>query len=137
MGLFRQMKDMKDAVKAAPALVDQAQQMAAAAQQYQAQAMAQQQAVMGDAVAHQMAASGRLQAQPGGLDAIAGVGLPLYATIVKAIAPHGYDQSLLPGIAASHGIRADDWQRAHDGWNDRIQRDPGVARAFSDTYRSI
>lgn len=137
MGLFKQMKDMKDAVKAAPALVDQAQQMAAAAQQYQAQAMAQQQSVMGDAVAHQMAASGQLQAQPGGLEAIAGVGLELYATIVKAIAPLGYDQSLLPGIAASHGIATDAWQQAHDGWNARIQDDPAVARAFSDVYRSV
>lgn len=137
MGLFKQMKDMKDAVKAAPALVDQAQQMAASAQQYQAQAMAQQQSVMGQAVAHQMAATGQLQPQAGGLDAIAGVGLQQYATIVKAIAPLGYDQSLLPGIAASHGIAADDWQQAHDGWNARIQDDPAVARAFSDVYRSI
>ena len=117
MGLFKQMKDMKDAVKAAPGLVDQAQQMAATAQQYQAQAMAQQQSVMGQAVAHQMAASGQLQPQAGGLDAIAGVDITLYATIVKAIAPLGYDQSLLPGIAASHGVAADAWRAAHDGWN--------------------
>lgn len=137
MGLFKQMRDMKDAVKAAPGLVDQAQQMAVAAQQYQAQAMAQQQAVMDQAVAHQMAASGRLQPQPGGLDAIAGVDLQQYAAIVKAIAPLGYDQSLLPGIAQSHGIDAVAWQQAHDGWNARIQADPAVARAFSDIYRSI
>jgi hypothetical protein len=137
MGLFKQMKDMKDAVKAAPALVDQAQQMAASAQQYQAQAMSQQQSVMGQAVAHQMAASGQLQPQTGGLDPIAGVDLHRYAAIVRAIAPHGYDQSLLPGIAASHGIAAHDWQQAHDGWNARIQSDPAVARAFSDAYRSI
>jgi hypothetical protein len=137
MGLFKQMKDMKDAVKAAPGLVDQAQQMAATAQQFQTQAMAQQQSVMGQAVAHQMAASGQLQPQAGGLDAIAGVDINLYATIVKAIAPLGYDQSLLPGIAASHGVPADAWQAAHDGWNGRIQNDPAVARAFSDVYRSI
>lgn len=137
MGLFKQMKDMKAAVKAAPGLVDQAQQMAATAQQYQAQAMAQQQAVMGQAVAHQMAASGQLQPQPGGLDAIAGVDLHRYATIVKAIAPRGYDQSLLPGIASAHGIDAAAWQEAHDGWNARIQDDPAVARTFSDVYRSV
>lgn len=137
MGLFKQMKDMKDAVKAAPGLVDQAQQMAATAQQYQAQAMVQQQSVMGQAVAHQMAASGQLQPQAGGLDPIAGVDINLYATIVKAIAPHGYDQSLLPGIAASHGVGADAWQLAHDGWNARIQNDPAVARAFSDVYRAV
>lgn len=137
MGLFKQMKDMKDAVKAAPGLVDQAQQMAASAQQYQAQMMAQQQEVMGQAVAHQMAASGQLQPQAGGLEPIAGVDLTCYATIVKAIAPQGYDQSLLPGIAATRGIDAESWQRAHDGWNARIQNDPAVARAFSDVYRSV
>ena len=137
MGLFKQMKAMKDAVKAAPGLVDQAQQMAATAQQYQAQAMARQQDVMGEAVAHQMAASGRLRPRPGGLDAIAGVDLHRYATIVKAIAPHDYDQSMLPGIAAAQGIAAEAWYEAHDGWNARIQDDPAVARAFSDVYRSI
>ncbi len=137
MGLFRQMKDMKAAVAAAPGLVDQAQQMAASAEQYQAQAMAEQQSLLGQAVAHQMAAAGQLQPQAGGLDPIAGVDITTYATVVKAIAPLGYDQSLLPGIAASHGIAADAWQQAHDGWNARIQNDPAVARAFSDVYRSV
>lgn len=126
MGLFKQMKDMKYMVQAAPGLVDQAQQMAASAQQYQAQALAS-----------QMAASGQLPPKDGGLDPIAGVDLHLYATIVKAIAPLGYDQSLLPGLAASHGVAADAWQAAHDGWNVRIQNDPAVARAFSDVYRTI
>ena len=36
MGLFKQMKDMKNVVAAAPGMVDQAQQMAANAQQKQA-----------------------------------------------------------------------------------------------------
>jgi len=137
MGLFRQMKDMKAAVKAAPGLVEQAEQMSATAQQFQAQGMAEQQAVMDQAVAHQMAASGQLQPQAGGLDPIAGVDINLYARIVKAIAPLGYDQSKLPGIAASHGIAGEAWQQAHDGWNARIQGDPAVARAFSDVYTSI
>lgn len=137
MGLFKQMKDMKDAVKAAPGLVEQAQQMAAAAQEMQAQGLAEQQAVMDQAVAHQMAAAGQVQPRAGGLDPIAGVDLRRYAQIVKAIAPLGYDQSKLPDIAASHGIARDAWQQAHDGWNARIQNDPAVARAFSDVYASI
>ncbi len=73
--------------------------------------------------------------EAGGLDAIAGVSLEQYVQIVKALAPHGYDQSLLPGIAASHGIEESSWQQAHDGWNARIQSDPAVARAFSDIHR--
>lgn len=137
MGLFKSIKDMKDMVHAAPGMIDQAQQMGASAQAMQAQSMAQQQAVMGQAQAHQQAAAGNLQAQPGGLDPIAGVSLQQYAVIVKAIAPLNYDQSALPGIAASHGIDGTSWQQAHDGWNARIQGDPAVARAFSDVYRGV
>jgi len=55
---------------------------------------------------------------------------------VKAIAPLNYDQSALPGIAASHGVDSASWQQAHDGWNARIQGEPAVAKAFSDIYRT-
>ncbi len=137
MGLFKQIKDAKQAVSAMPDMVQQAQQMAANAQQITAQGMAQQQAVMQQALAHQAAAAGQLAPQPGGLDPIAGVDLTTYARIVKSIAPHGYDQSLLPGIAASQGIDGASWQQAHDGWNQRIQAAPAVARAFNDAYRSV
>ncbi len=134
MGLFKQLRDAKDAVAAAPGLVDQAQRMAAAAQEFQAGAMAEQQAVMDRAVAHQMAATGELGARPGALEPIAGVDLARYARIVKGIAPLGYDQAKLPEIAAAHGVDAVSWVAAHDGWNARIQDDPAVARAFSDLY---
>jgi hypothetical protein len=137
MGFFKQAKEAKDVVNAMPGMMQQAQQMAANAQQMTAQGMAQQQAVMQQAMAHQAAAAGQLAPQPGGLDPIAGVDLNTYARIVKAIAPMNYDQSLLPGIAASHGIDSARWQQAHDGWNARIQADPAVARAFSDVYRSV
>ncbi|MDO8364974.1 MAG: hypothetical protein Q7V88_18935 [Actinomycetota bacterium] len=137
MGLFKQMKEMKDVVAAAPGMIDQAQQMGANAQVMQAQMQAQQQAAMQQAMAAQAAANGNLQAQPGGLEPIAGVSLQQYAVIVKAIAPLNYDQSALPGIAASHGIDGASWQAAHDGWNARIQGDPAVARAFSDIYRGV
>lgn len=49
--------------------------------------MAQQQAVMAQAMAHGRR-SRNPAAQPGGLDPIAGVDIALYARIVKAIAPH-------------------------------------------------
>ena len=133
MGLFKDMKDMKNAVAAAPGMVDQAQQMAANAQAMQAQMMAQQQAAM-----QQVPMANPSMAAPGGnLEPIAGVDLTTYARIVKAIAPLNYDQSALPGIAATHGIDGASWQAAHDGWNARIQGDPGVARVFSDVYRTV
>ncbi len=135
MGLFKQVKDMKNVIAAAPGLIDQANQMGDNAQAMQAQGLAQQQALMGRISDHQAAAAGNLAPQSGGLDPIAGVGLETYVEIVKAIAPLGYDQSLLPGIAASHGIGGSSWQQAHDGWNARIQSDPAVARAFSDIHR--
>jgi len=134
MGLFKSFKDMKDMAHAAPGMIDQANQMSANAQ---AMAAAQQQAGYQQAAAAQAAAAGTLQPQPGGLEAIAGVSLQQYAVIVKAIAPLNYDQSALPGIAASHGIDSTSWQQAHDGWNARIQGDPAVARAFSDIYRGV
>jgi hypothetical protein len=134
MGLFKQMKEMKDMVHAAPGMIDQANQMSANAQ---GMAAAQQQAGYQQAAAAQAAAAGALQPQPGGLDAIAGVTIQQYAVIVKAIAPLNYDQSALPGIAASHGVDSISWQQAHDGWNARIQSDPAVARAFSDIYRGV
>ena len=55
---------------------------------------------------------------------------------MKAIAPLNYDQSLLPGIAASNGVDAASWTQAHDGWNARIKSDPGVASAFSAAYQA-
>lgn len=73
---------------------------------------------------------------PSGLNPIAGVTLEQYVQVVKAIAPLGSDQSLLEGIAASHGLDGPTWQRAHAGWNERIQSDPAVARAFSGIYRT-
>ena len=130
MGLFKQMKDLKDVVHAAPGLIDQSQELAANAQVMQQQMMAQQQAAM-----QQVGQQGATAPQPGGLDPIAGVDLQKYAKIVKSIAPLNYDQSLLPGIAASNGVDAASWQQAHDGWNARIKSDPGVAQAFSAAYQ--
>ncbi len=102
-----------------------------------AQLMAQQESLLDQARAHQSAAAGDLAPQAGGLDPIAGVDLAVYAGIVKAIAPHNYDQSLLPALAAEAGVDAESWQLAHDGWNQRIQNDPAVARAFNDHYRAV
>jgi len=132
MGLFKGMKDMKDLVAAAPGLIDQSQEMAANAQVMQQQMMAQQQAAMQQAMGQQGAA---VAPQPGGLDPIAGVDLKTYAKVVKGISTLNYDQSLLPGIAASNGVDGASWTQAHDGWNARIKADPGVASAFSAAYQ--
>ncbi len=134
MGLFKQMKDMKDMVHAAPGLIDQSQEMAANAQVMQQQMMAQQQVAMQQAMG-QAGVAGAAAPQPGGLDPIAGVDLQKYAKICKGISTLNYDQSLLPGIAASNGVDAASWAQAAEGWVARIKADPGVASAFSAAYQ--
>lgn len=68
---------------------------------------------------------------------IVGVTLEEYARVVRGIAAYNYDQSMLAGMAADHGIAADRWPHAHSGWNRRIQTDPAVARRFSDIYHEM
>ena len=137
MGLINKVKSMATPPADMQAYIDQSLAQAAQGSGSMATLAAQQQAVMAQAQAHQAAAAGTLPPQPGNMDPIAGVDLTLYARIVKSIAPHGHDQSLLPGIAASQGIPEAAWTVAHNGWNSRIQSDPAVGRAFSDVYRSI
>lgn len=130
MGLFKQMKDMRNVVNAAPDMVRHAQQMSAQAQQYAAaqqvayqQAQAQQQATV---------AAGASDAD---FEPIAGVSLETYVAVSKGLAAYGYDPTKAPDVAASMGIDADSWQQASEGWNDRMRINPGVAQHFNAVYR--
>lgn len=132
MGLFKQMKDLKETVEAAPAMVDQAMQLKAQAEQMQAAQQAQAQAAMQQAAA----ASAAIPAAPvagGDFEPIAGVSLELYAEVSRELAGHGYDQSAAAGIAAAKGISADSWQAAMDGWNARMHNG-AVAQRFNALY---
>ena len=128
MGLFKQMKDMKATVEAAPGMVSQAQQLGAQAQQM---ATAQQAAAQ-QAMAQQTAVAP--EASGPGLEPIAGVSLELYADISRGLAAYGYDQSKAVEVAASKGVAPGDWQQAMDGWNARMRSDPSVARRFNALY---
>ncbi len=92
MGMLKRMKDMRDMVEAAPGMVAQAQQMAAAQQ-----------------AAYQTQAAQATGPQPGGLaasgdfDPIAGVTIEQFASVSKGVAAFGYDPTKLPEIAASKG----------------------------------
>jgi hypothetical protein len=130
VGLFKQMKDMKKMVEAAPGMISQAQQMGAQAQEM---AAAQQ------AAAQQQMAAAQAAGQPAGvtdaeLEPIAGVSLEQYATISKGLAAYGYDQSKAVEVAASHGVSADNWQQAVDGWNARIKANRAVGAEFNKLY---
>ena len=122
MGMFKQMKDMKKTVAAAPGLVDQAMQMGEQAQHMQAA----QQAAMTQApvAAPAPAALAGPDAEP-----IAGVSLEQYAAISRAMVG-----SQDPSIAAAHGVAPDAWQAAMAGWTERMQRNHAVAQRFNALY---
>ncbi|MGN6220442.1 MAG: hypothetical protein ACTHNQ_13150 [Microbacterium sp.] len=123
MGIFKPLGDMGKLVSAAPALIDQANQLQAQAAAYQQAAFAQQTAVA--------------EPQPGALEPIAGVDLERYARISKGIAVYGYDASKLPFVAASFGVASDAWEAAQAGWAARIQADRGVGRRFNELYAAV
>lgn len=126
--MFRQMKDMKAMVTAAPAMVQAAQAAGAQAQQLAAHHQAQQQA----AVAHATTVAPALSEAD--LAPIAGVTLERYAEVSRGLAAHGYDPTKATLVAAGLGIGADDWQAAQDGWNARMVANPAVASAFNRLY---
>jgi hypothetical protein len=133
VGMFKQMKDAKKAVEAAPGIIDQSMQMADQAQQM---AAAQQLAAQ-----QQMAAQQQVAAAPGAtagpdFEPIAGVSLELFAEVCKGLAAHGYDQSKAVEIAATKGVAADSWQQALDGWNVRVKANPAVAQRFNTAYQA-
>ena len=132
MGIFKQLRDAKDMVNAAPGMVAQAQQMAAQAQQMAAAQQAAMQAQMAQA------GGGAVDAPAVGPDfePIAGVALDQYAAVSKGVAAYNYDQSKLVEIAASRGIPAPAWEAAFAGWNERIKRNPAVAKHFNTLYRA-
>jgi|SRR5580700_7781593 hypothetical protein len=144
MGIFKQIKDMKDMVNAAPGLVEQAQQMGAQAQQMAAAQQAAAQARMAQYGGPQPGAFGQQAgslgqtAGPAGPDfePIADVSLAQFAAVTKAVAAFNYDGSKLPEIAASKGIPSYAWETACNGWNERIKSNPAVAQRYNQLYRA-
>jgi len=124
MGFFKQIKDMKATVAAAPEMIEQAQEMAANAQ---AMAAAQQ-------AAAQQAAQPAAPAVGPDFEPIAGVSLELYAEISKSLATVNYDQSQGPALAAARGVSPENWQAAVDGWNARMRTNPAVGQRFNALY---
>jgi len=130
MGLFKDMKDLKNVVAAAPDMVEEAQKMAA-----NAQAMAaQQQAAAAAYMQQQQAAAVAVPAVGPDFEPVAGVSLELYAEVSKGLAEYNYDPAMAPQIASSKGIAADAWQTAADTWNARMKANPAVAQRFNALY---
>jgi hypothetical protein len=134
MGLFKQMKDMKKTVEAAPGLINQAQQLGAQAQQMAAAQQAAAVEAQQQALAAQQAGGGAAVAQGGDFEPIAGVSIELYAEISKGLAAYNYDVTKGPEVAATKGVSAENWQQAMDGWNARITANPAVGQRFNALY---
>ncbi len=124
MGLFKQMKDMKKTVEAAPGLMAQAQQRGAQAQQMQAAQYAAMQQ-------HQAAAAP--PADGAFFEPIAGVSLELYAEISRESAGRPGDLGHAAMVASGRGVSGESWQAAMDGWNARMHN-PSVAQRFNALY---
>jgi hypothetical protein len=125
MNMFTQFGDMAKMVQAAPALIDQAEALAAQSAAYRRQMDVQ--------AVHALTA----EPAPGALEPIAGVDLDRYTRIVKGIAAYGYDETKLPVVAGMFGIDPESWATAQAGWGARIRADRGVGRKFNELYAAV
>jgi hypothetical protein len=139
MGIFKNMKQMKEMVAGAPGVIEQAQQLQAASMQ-----AAQQQAAAAAAAAGVPAGgigAGVAPAPaPGSLSEadlapIGGVSLELYVELSREIGARGYTIEQAPSLAAERGIAAADWDAAVTGWNGRMGANPAVALQFNRLYQ--
>jgi hypothetical protein len=64
------------------------------------------------------------------------VTLEAYTAVIKELGARGNDQSLLPEIAQSKGIKPDDWEKAKEGWGARIKDDRALGSKFNTLYTS-
>lgn len=126
MGLFKQMKDMKETLAAAPDMIDQAQQM-------QANAANMQQAAAVNA-ANAATQGGTVNVEGPDFEPVGPVTIEIWAEVSKGLAAYNYDQSKAVEIAAQKGISAEDWQKGADEWNARLQRNPAVGQRFNALY---
>lgn len=136
MGIFKQMKQMKEVVAGAPDMIEQAQQLQAAGLQL----AAQQQAAAAGVPAGGIGAGITPAPAPGSLSEadlapIGGVSLELYAELSRELGARGYTLEQAPALAAEHGVGGDDWQAAVAGWNQRMAANPAVALQFNRLYQ--
>jgi hypothetical protein len=140
VGLFKEFKDMKDMVSAAPGMMESAQQLSANAQAQAAayQAQAAQMQAPGGAQAYVNNLNAGINGEPSAeaLAPINGVSLEAYTAVIKELGARGNDQSLLPEIAQSKGIKPADWEKAKEGWGARIKDDRALGSKFNTLYTS-
>jgi hypothetical protein len=132
MGLFKQMKDMKNVVEQAPDMINQAQQLGAQAQEMgAAQQAAAMQAQQAQLAANQAAAS----TGEGDFSPINGVSLEQYVQVSKGLGANAANPEAAHAAAAAAGIDAADWDAAVAGWGQRMQGGTAVGQRFNQLYQ--
>jgi hypothetical protein len=129
MGVFKQIKDLKNVVAQAPGAIEQAQKMAAQAQQMQAAQMA---AMQGQTPPMGGAPGG---VDPALLEPIAGISLERYAQLAKSIGERKLDQAGVESFVKLQGHSPEDWQEAYDGWNARFKGNMALSVQFGNLYQ--
>lgn len=138
MGLFKQMKDLRNVAAAAPDMVAQAQQTAAAAQAYAAQSQAAYgMAGYGAANAFGAPVATGIAADDPRLAPIAGVDLAMYARVSKAASQEGLAADGVVAKAQSFGIAAEAWQEAATGWPARMRGDTQLAVHYGNLFGQV
>jgi hypothetical protein len=136
MGIFKNIKQMKEMVAGAPGMIEQAQQLQAASMQ----ATQQQAAAAAGVPAGGIGAGVAPAPAPGSLSEadlapIGGVSLELYVELSREMGARGYTIEQGPSLAAERGIAATDWDAAVAGWNARMGANPAVALQFNRLYQ--
>ena len=127
MGLFKQMKDMKTMVNAAPAMVDQAMALGAQAQQ------------MGAATGAAMGGMpGPVDPNDPMLAPIAGIDLARYAQLSKAIGHYGLRSAeQIDEYMTRAGHTPEAWQEAFDGWNARFKANMSLSMLYAQHFNAV
>ena len=130
MGMFKQMKDMKTMVQAAPGMVAEAQQMQAQAQQMQAAQAAATPGMVGGMPAP-------IAPDDPILAPIAGIDLPRYAQLSKAVGVHGLkNQEQIDDYMTRAGHSPEAWQQAYDGWNERFKANMSLSTLYAQYFNA-
>ena len=120
MGMFQQIKQLRETTAALPGVIAQAGELRTAALAYQQ-------------TSRPVAASG-LAADDPRLAPIAGVDLASYARVVKASTAGGEPAAL---VAAQLGIDEAAWLAAAAGWPARMTGDMVLARQYGTIYQGV
>lgn len=130
MGLFKQMKQMKESVSEAPDLVRSAMEMQ--------EAMLAATPPPPGSTAAEAPTGPAAEASAIDHEMISNVSLARYAEICRIGTQRGIaDVAGVAAVAAELGVSASDWDAAMNGWNARFASDTTAAMRFNALWRGV